>query len=195
MAHAGDAPMRVMLATDDLASARIAEDWVRRLRYAAAPTIDVVCVAGRGRAGFGWGLQTYREPVRLAVEGLRQNELHAAERIANEVGERLQRAGVAVRTWARQGDCCEELLAMADVDRPDLVVVGPRGHSELAAVILGSVTQGLIAHAEAPLLVARPPLTQEGGFRSTSSWSLKAQSRPKPPWHGSIGPVGSWTTR
>ena len=154
--------MRVMLATDDSASARTAEEWVTRLRYAKSPTIEVVCVAGRGLARLGWGMQTYREPVRLAVEGIRQSELYAAERIANEVGERLQGAGLTVHTWARQGECSEELLTMAEVDRPDLIVVGPRGRSGLAAAILGSVTHGLIAHAESPVLVARPPLTTEG---------------------------------
>lgn len=159
MAGAG---MRVMLATDDSASARTAEEWVARLRYGTPPIINVVCVAGRGLTRLGWGMQTYREPVRLAVEGIRQSELYAAERIANEVGERLQGAGLTVRTWARQGDCCEELLAMAGIDRPDLVVVGPRGRSGLAAAILGSVTHGLIANAESPVLVARPPLTTEG---------------------------------
>ena len=40
--------MRVMLATDDSASARTAEEWVTRLRYGKPPIIDVVCVAGRG---------------------------------------------------------------------------------------------------------------------------------------------------
>jgi nucleotide-binding universal stress UspA family protein len=154
--------MRIMLATDDSASARTAEEWVTRLRYGKPPIIDVVCVAGRGLTQLGWGMQTYREPVRLAVEGLRQSELYAAERIANEVGERLQGAGLTVHTWARQGDCCEELLAMAGVDRPDLVVVGPRGRSGLAAAILGSVTHGLIAQADRPVLVARPPLATEG---------------------------------
>ena len=162
MAGASAAGMRIMLATDDSASARTAEEWVTRLRYGTPPTIDVVCVAGRGHTGMGWGLQTYRGPVRAAVEGQRQGELYAAERIANEVGERLQMSGLAVRTWARQGDCCEELLTMAGVDRPDLVVVGPRGRSGLAAAILGSVTHGLIAQAECPVLVARPPLTTEG---------------------------------
>jgi nucleotide-binding universal stress UspA family protein len=154
--------MRVMLATDDSASARKAEEWVTRLRYGIPPIVDVVCVAGRGLTRLGWGMQSYRAPVRLAVEGLRQSELYAAERIANEVGERLQGAGLTVHTWARQGDCCEELLAMVGVDRPDLVVVGPRGRSGLAAAILGSVTHGLIANAESPVLVARPPLTTEG---------------------------------
>lgn len=154
--------MRVMLATDDSASARTAEEWVSRLRYGKSATIEVVCVAGRGITRLGWRMQANRESVHKAVEGIRQSELHAAERIANEVGERLQGAGLTVRTWARQGDCSEELLAMAGVDRPDLIVVGPRGRSGLAAAILGSVTQGLIAHAECAVLVARPPLTTVG---------------------------------
>lgn len=157
-----DRGLSILLATDDSTSARVGEEWVTRLRYVERPVIEVLCVAGRGITRLGWGMQTYREPVHLAVEGLRQSELHAAERIANEVGERLQHAGLTVHTWARQGDCCEELLAMTDIDRPDLVVVGPRGRSGLAATILGSVTHSLIAHSERPLLVARPPLTSEG---------------------------------
>ena len=162
MSESSAARMQILLATDDSASARIAEEWVTRLRFAQRPTIDVVCVAGRGTAGPSWGMQTYREPVRLAVEGLRQNELYAAERIANEVGERLQRAGFTVHTWARQGDCREEILTMAEVDGPDLIVVGPRGRSGLAAAILGSVTHGLIAHATRPVLIARPLSAAEG---------------------------------
>ena len=162
MVGVADSGMRIMLATDDSASARTAEEWVTRLRYGKPPIIDVVCVAGRGIARLGWGMQTYREPVHLAVEGLRQGELYAAERIANDVGERLQGAGLTVHTWARQGDCCEELLTMAGIDRPDLIVVGPRGRSGLAAAILGSVTLGLIANADCPVLVARPALPSEG---------------------------------
>lgn len=154
--------MRVMLATDDSASARTAEAWVTRLRFGTPPIIDVVCVAGRGMTRLGWGMQTYREPLRRAVEDLRKSELYAAERIANQVGERLQSAGLTVHTWARQGDCCEELLAMSGVERPDLVTVGPRGRSGLASAILGSVTHGLIANSGSPLLVARPPRTTEG---------------------------------
>ncbi len=152
----------VLLATDDSPSARVAEDWVIRLRWAQAPTVEVVCVAGGGITRLGWGLQTYREPVRLAVEGLRQSELYAAERIANEVGERLQHAGLTVHTLARQGDCSEEVRILAEVERPDLVVVGPRGRSEVAAAILGSVTHSLIAAVAQPLLVARPPLAPAG---------------------------------
>jgi nucleotide-binding universal stress UspA family protein len=153
--------MRVLLATDDSESARTAEGWVTRLRFVERPLIEIVCVAGRGITRLGWGMQTYRTSVREAVEGIRQSELRAAERIANQVGERLQGAGLTVHAWARQGDCGEELLAMIATDQPDLVVVGPRGRSGLATAILGSVTHTLVTHAEVPLLVARPPRTPD----------------------------------
>ena len=154
--------MRVMLATDDSAPARIAEDWIARLRFSASPLVEVVCVAGRGITRLGWGMQTYRASVREAVEGLRQAELRAAQRIANQAGERLQAAGLTVHAWARQGDCAEELLAMIAGDQPDLVVVGPRGRSGLAAAILGSVTHSLVAHAETAVLVARASDQDQG---------------------------------
>jgi nucleotide-binding universal stress UspA family protein len=157
-----DRGLRVLLATDDSASARVGEEWVTRLRYVDRPVIDVLCVAGRGMTRLGWGMQTYREPVRQAVEGLRAGELHEAERIANDVGERLQHAGLTVHTWARQGDTFEEILGMASIHAPDLVVVGPRGRSGLAATILGSVTHSVIASSERPVLVARPARVPDG---------------------------------
>ncbi len=164
MASVEPMAMRIMLATDDSDAARTAEGWIARLRYADPPTIDVVCVAGRGLARLGWAMQTYREPVRLAVEGIQQGELYAAERIANDAGERLQDAGMHVRTWARQGDPATELLEMAATDRFDLIVAGPRGRSGLAAAILGSVTHALIAHATRPVLVARPVHADHGSL-------------------------------
>jgi nucleotide-binding universal stress UspA family protein len=107
-------------------------------------------------------MQTYREPVRQAVEGLRQGEELAAQRIANEVGERLQQCGLTVRTWARQGDAAEEILTHIEVELPDLVVLGPRGRSGLARLLLGSVSNQVIASADRPVLVARRPASERG---------------------------------
>ena len=107
-------------------------------------------------------MSTYREPVRQAVEGLRQGEVLAAQRIANEVGERLQQGGLTVRTWARQGDAAEEILAHIELEQPDLVVVGPRGRSGLALLLLGSVSNQVIASSDRPVLVARRPASERG---------------------------------
>ncbi len=155
-------PLHVLLATDDSESAGHAEAWVSRLRWPRPCVVDVLCVAGRGIAQLGWGMQTYREPVRRAVEGLHQGEMVAAQRIANEVGERLQGVGLTVRTWARQGDAADEILAHIELERPDLVLVGSRGRSGLAELLLGSVSHQVAASAEQPVLVARQPRTDSG---------------------------------
>jgi nucleotide-binding universal stress UspA family protein len=154
--------LHALLATDDSEPAHQAESWVSRLRWSRPCVVDVLCVAGHGITRFGWGMQTYREPVRQAVEGLRQSEELVAQRIANEVGERLQQCGLTVRTWARQGDAAEEILTHLEVEQPDLVVVGPRGRSGLARLLLGSVSNEVIASADRPVLVARRPASERG---------------------------------
>lgn len=151
------APLRVLLATDDSEASRNAEAWTSRLRWSRPSVVDVLCVAGHGIARFGWGTQTYRAPVRKAVDQIRQSELLAAARIANEVGERLQRAGHTTRAWARQGDPAEEILGAIDAEQPDLVALGPRGRSGLAQLLLGSVSRQVIGEATRPVLVARRP--------------------------------------
>lgn len=155
-------PFRVLFATDDSDAARNAEAWVARARWEAPCTVDVLCVAGRGITRMGWGMQTYRTSVRDAVEQLRQSEVVAAERIANEVGLRLQAAGLATRALARQGDVVEEVLAAIELEAPDLVVLGPRGRSGLAQLLLGSVSRRVIADTERPVLIARRPPDEHG---------------------------------
>ena len=155
-------PFHILLATDDSEPAHHAESWVSRLRWSRPCVVDVLCVAGHGITRLGWGMQSYREPVRQAVEGLRQGEVLAAQRIANEVGERLQQGGLTVRTWARQGDAAEEILAHIELEHPDLVIVGPRGRSGLALLLLGSVTNQVIASSDRPVLVAHRPASERG---------------------------------
>ena len=134
-------PFSVLLATDDWEAARSAEAWVSRLRWSGPCGVDILCVAGHGITRLGWGMQTYWTAVRSAVEEMRQSERLAAERIANTVGERLQHAGLTVRTWARQGDAAEEILAQIEFDQPDLVVLGPRGRSSVLLLVDGSLSR------------------------------------------------------
>jgi len=147
---------RILLATDGSEPARVAESWVVRLRWATPPVVDVVCVAGRGPGRLRWLDRPLTEPLRSALERLRRDELNAAGHVANDAGERLQRLGLTIRAWAREGDPCEALLAAIETERPDLVLIGPSGHSGLATSILGSVTQQVVSRATAPVLVARP---------------------------------------
>ena len=55
------------------------------------------------------------------------------------------------------GGAARPIAAIAgDVDA-DLIVVGTRGHSGLAGIVLGSVTQRLLHLAHQPVLAVPPP--------------------------------------
>jgi nucleotide-binding universal stress UspA family protein len=144
-----------MLATDGSDAARAAEAWVSSGGWQPNTLVDIVCVARRSRPRSGWSLQTYRQPVRVAVDGLVEAQQLAAQSIANESGRRIQAAGLEVRTWARAGDPAQELIEMAHRERPDLLVIGPRGRRGWAAVFLGSVSDEVLAHVTVPVFLAR----------------------------------------
>jgi nucleotide-binding universal stress UspA family protein len=77
------------------------------------------------------------------------------------------RAARAVHLGARaQGPCGRHPTSVEEGKNPskvlierskeaDLVVVGSRGHGGFAGMLLGSVSQHLVAHAECPVVVVR----------------------------------------
>lgn len=150
------ATVRVLLATDDSATARVGEEWIRRLRWAAPPLVDVLTVATRSSGVMGLGLQTYRPAVREAIREGREAELIRAQRIANTVGRRLQEADMAVQVWARHGATVDEILTMVEIERPDLVVVTPPGHSPHVPPWHRCVAWEVARRSERAVLVARP---------------------------------------
>lgn len=153
--------LRVLWATDDSDAARVAEGWMLRLRWSIPPLVDVLCVATRRWRATGLSLQTYRTAVQDAVNDMRQGELMAAMRTANEVGQRLQGAGLLVQVWARHGAPPEEIAAVVRTEQPDLVVVSPGGRRR--RLLPGpTVTQQVIRRAEVATFVARGPAADEG---------------------------------
>ena len=60
---------------------------------------------------------------------------------------------VDVRTVIEEGNPAETLIERSK--EADLMVVGSRGHGGFAGMLLGSVSQHLVAHAECPVVVVR----------------------------------------
>jgi nucleotide-binding universal stress UspA family protein len=79
-----------------------------------------------------------------------------AEDIAREVVEQARRAGVNATFLTWEGQPGEAIVAAAEAESVDLIVVGTHGRSVVGRLLLGSVSEYVVRHAHAPVLVVRP---------------------------------------
>lgn len=75
----------------------------------------------------------------------------------------LKKAQLAASSSYRVGNPGEEIAALADKSKVDLIVMGSHGHGALATMLLGSVTQAVLARCKKPLLVLRAKHVPKGG--------------------------------
>jgi len=68
---------------------------------------------------------------------------------------RAREASLEARGEVLEGNPVDEILSFADNSRADLIVMGSRGHGALAGALLGSVSSGVVQHANVPVLVAK----------------------------------------
>ncbi len=66
-------------------------------------------------------------------------------------------AGVTAEFFVWGGDPGSSITAAAQAEHADLVVVGTRGRSGAERMLLGSVSDYVVRHADCPILVVRPP--------------------------------------
>ena len=69
--------------------------------------------------------------------------------------ERAEEAGVAVETFARQGDPADAILDVAEEKGSDLIVVGNKGMTGAKRFLLGSVPNKVSHHAPCSVLIIR----------------------------------------
>lgn len=89
-----------------------------------------------------------------------------------ELKARAAGQGIPTETKIATGIPSEEVLAVATGEEPDVIVVGTRGRTGLAHVLLGSTAERIIRAAPCPVLAVRAGLHEEegkGGFRHTLS--------------------------
>lgn len=99
----------------------------------------------RGRAG-AFPLETPQEAIQLV----------------NDTVKTLGAAGItatAVVHTTVAGHAAKEIVDTARTEGSDLIVMGSRGLSEIAGLLIGSVTHKVLQLAHVPVLVVRPPET------------------------------------
>ena len=151
---------RILFATDFSPWARRAEDYACALACSWKATLTVLSIAE-----FSPGLNP-DYPV---------NQQYLADLLKNASSQlvdlkcRAERRGIAVTTRVATGIPSEEVISVARAEDSELLVVGTRGKTGLAHVLLGSTAERVIRGAPCPVLAVRTEpadIEQEEGVLS-----------------------------
>jgi nucleotide-binding universal stress UspA family protein len=74
----------------------------------------------------------------------------------SDLAQRLEAWDIDTRTDLRQGDPAEEILAAESDHDPTTTLVGSRGHSRLRRLLLGNVSEDIVARATGNVLLVPP---------------------------------------
>ena len=91
----------------------------------------------------------------LGKEAVEQYYTEESDKVLNPVTKYLERHGIKAKCIAKTGSAGETIAKMADTGKFDLLVMGSRGHSALATLVLGSVTTQVLAQSSVPVLIVR----------------------------------------
>lgn len=137
---------RILFATDFSRWARRAEDYACALACSWRASLTVLSVAE-----FPPGLNSdYPVNQQYLADLLK----HASSQLVDLKG-RAERRGMAVTTRVATGIPSEEVITAARAEDSDLIVVGTRGMTGLAHVLLGSTAERVIRGAPCPVLTVR----------------------------------------
>lgn len=84
----------------------------------------------------------------------------AQKEMLRHAGQVLEQAGVSHRTLGELGQPVERIVTLAEHEQADLVVLGSRGLSRWKALLLGSVSEGVVHHAPCSVLIVREATTK-----------------------------------
>jgi len=137
---------RILFATDFSRWARRAEDYACALACSWRASLAVLCVAE-----FPPGLNPDYPVNQQYLADLLKN----ASSQLDDLKGRAELRGIAVTTRMAAGIPSEEVIAAARAEDSDLVVLGTRGKTGLAHVLLGSTAERVIRGAPCPVLAVR----------------------------------------
>jgi nucleotide-binding universal stress UspA family protein len=82
-------------------------------------------------------------------------EVDDSEVVLKAAGQAAEEAGVSHALERISGNAVESIVALADEKDVDLIVVGSRGRGSVATALLGSISHGVLRHANRPVLIVK----------------------------------------
>lgn len=166
--------MKIVLATDGSAHARIAEETLAKFEGLRDAEWDVVSVA----TPLPIAVASFDEAAGLAGSDELSRAWHsikeATRKTAEDVAERLKARGFKARGVLLEGDPARSLLDYCGAEKVELVAIGSRGMGGFMSFLLGSVARRIVSYAPCSVLVAH---TTQGVDPDTYSQRIGAKEK------------------
>jgi nucleotide-binding universal stress UspA family protein len=91
----------------------------------------------------------------VETEAVIENSREYHRKLLVPLRRKSDQAGVKGHFEVAVGHPAEQIISNADRHQVDLIVVGDRGHSKFARLLLGSVSKTVVQYADRPVLVVR----------------------------------------
>jgi len=140
--------MKVILTTDGSTNAEQAIRWFSRLPVCRKSELTVVTVSGQAATSI------YAAEL---DEELGRREKENADQAFKRVNAIFADVGCQAIHSPRIGHPADEIVRVAREVAADLIVIGARGHSMLAKILLGSTSDAVATHASCSVFVVRHP--------------------------------------
>ena len=144
--------MRILLALDGSASADRARALVASLAWPAGSVVRVVAALDVSPALWGG---PWIPAVPVDADEMEAEAVTHLTRVVQDAAGSLEAAGLTVDAELLRGRPSAAIVEEARLWKPELTVVGSRGHGPLETAVLGSVSGAVVDHADCPVLVAR----------------------------------------
>ena len=156
----------ILVATDGSPAAQAALEEALALAAETESGIAVLTVWRALQGDFGLAY-----PSTAVLSDILDAERRHAEATLGAAASRAEEMGVHIVTRLATGDPAETICAYAGEIHAKLIAVGTRGHSSVATLLLGSVSNAVVRHAPCPVLVVRDPGRPLEGIREAHATS------------------------
>lgn len=92
------------------------------------------------------------------------------EQIAQEVLEEVGADKASIKYVRKKGSPADTLIAIAEAEDADMLVVGSRGRGGVRGLLLGSVSHQIAHHGSCPVVIVRPDLEVKVEDVDESRW-------------------------
>lgn len=170
--------MRILLALDGSSSGDRARGLVASLAWPPGTVVRLVAALDLTPALWSG---PWIPAIPVDADEMEKEALGELSRILQGARPLLEGAGLTVEAELLRGRPAAAITDDARLWRPDLIVVGSRGHGPVETALLGSVSAAVVDHATCPVLVvrgdhvARAILAQDGSAAGLAARDVVAE--------------------